>query len=234
MQTTLSRHPRPADAPRLASLVVGFVLGVTALQAGAAAGPDADGLVRQRVRGLDKVYVRPDVALARYDRLRIAPVEVAYKEDWQSQHRGVEAQEAQRIRTELATVAVAEFQRALTSSRKGRPPGYMLVDEVAPGVLEVRAAIDDLDIYAPEIDDAAVRHNYVFSAGKATLRLELRDAASGQVLARVIDSREMRRYEDFQLATRISNSAEARDLVADWARQVRKQIDSLRTGRPTP
>ena len=29
--------------------------------------------------------------------LRIAPVEVAYKEDWQSQHRGVEAQEAQRI-----------------------------------------------------------------------------------------------------------------------------------------
>ena len=104
-----------------------------------------------------------------------------------------------------------------------------MVTEAAADVLEVRASIVNLDIYAPDGKDSTVHRNYVLKAGEATLVAELRDSRTGALLARIIDRREMREYPEFQLASDVMNSAEARDLVGLWSRVLRRYLDAART-----
>ena len=190
---------------------------------------DAEGLVRQASRSLDEVYLRPGASFRPYRRVLLAPVEVSFAKYWARDHRDIDAAESLKIRQDLARLAREEFRRVLQ-----RGQGYQLAEAAGPDVLEVRAQLVNLDIAAPEVRDAAVRHNYVLSAGEATLVAELRDSQTGTLLARVVDQREMRRYPDLQLATSVTNSAEAADLVATWSRLLRRQLDSAKSDSKGP
>jgi hypothetical protein len=50
-----------------------------------------------------------------------------------------------------------------------------------------------------------------------TLVAELRDSASGEIVARVYDQREGRTNEVFRLSSSVSNYQEVRDMVTRWA-----------------
>ncbi|MEN9704941.1 MAG: hypothetical protein RLZZ393_820, partial [Pseudomonadota bacterium] len=112
--------------------------------------------------------------LAAYRKLRLATVEVRFKEGWAEQHRNVKPEEVAKLREELSRLAREAFARVMI--RGGR---FEIVDAGGPGVLELHAVLQDFDLYAPEVNDAAVRRNYVFTAGEATLVAELRDAQAG-------------------------------------------------------
>jgi len=220
--------------PTVATLVLSGLLAAlpaAALQTEGLPPPpaDAEGLVRQASRGLDEVFLRPGATFRPYRRVLLAPVEVSFARYWARDHRDIDAQESLKIRQDLAKLARTEFRRVLQ-----RGAGYPMADAPGPDVLEVRAQLVNLDITAPEVRDAAIRHNYVLSAGEATLVAELRDSQTGTLLARVVDQREMRRYPDLQLATSISNSAEAADLVATWSRLLRRQLDSAKSDSKGP
>ena len=101
-------------------------------------------------------------------------------------------------------------------------------DAPAADVLELRIEIVDFNINAPEIRDAAIRRDYVYSAGDATLILEVRDSIRGTLLARAVDSREMHHYYNLRLATPVTNEGEERDLVVSWARILRRQLLTAR------
>jgi hypothetical protein len=100
-------------------------------------------------------------------------------------------------------------------------------------VLDVRASIVDLDIAAPDTGDP-LRRAYVLSAGKGRLVAELRDSQTGALLARVIDSREAREYPDFQIANRVTNSAEARQIISFWARLLTRYLDAAHEASQQP
>ena len=191
--------------------------------------PDAEGLVRQHSRGLDEVYLRPGARFADYHRVLVAPVDVSFARYWARDHRDIKPEESQRLRADLAKLAHKEFVRDL--QREG---GYAIAQAPGPDVLEVRTSIVNLDLSAPEISDAAVRRTWVLSAGEGTLIAELRDSQTGTLLARVVDRREMRRYEDLQIANSVTNSAEARDLVSAWSRLLRRQIESAKADSKGP
>jgi len=226
MNTPRSRRPRAA----------GLLLAALAMLAAGSAGaldpdprelpappPDAEGLQRVQSSKVDEFYLRPGSTFTAYRRVRLAPVEVSFGRLWERQHREVDARQTARLRTDFARVAQQEFKRQL-----GRAGGYPAADGPGPDVLDVRASIVDLDIYAPDTRDSAVRRSYVLRAGQATLVAELRDSQTGTLLARVIDRREMREYPDFQLANDVMNSAEARDLVGLWSRLLRRYLDTAR------
>jgi Protein of unknown function (DUF3313) len=219
-------------------------LGVVALFWSGAAGaaeptaPATDGLVRQTARDVDELYLRPGADFSRYNRVMLAPVEVAFAPDWEKQHSEISAADSLRIRSDMAALARDEFTRQLQGRAGGKGPGYPVVLGAAPDVLDVRASIVDLDITAPDTGDP-LRHVYVFSAGKGRLVAELRDSQTGTLLARVVDSREARDYPDFQVANRVTNSAEARQIVGLWSRLLRRYLDAARhpdadKARPTP
>jgi hypothetical protein len=62
-----------------------------------------------------------------------------------------------------------------------------------------------------------------------TLAMELRDGPTGQLLARVVD-RHVGDYAYAQRATSVSNSAEFRRAVNDWAKRLVAALDRV-TGK---
>jgi hypothetical protein len=209
------------------SLVAALATGTVGLTADAPAAAGADGLVRQKPRNVEEFYLLPGADFSRYSRVMLAPVEVAFAANWEKKHAEVSADDAMRIRSDIALLVRDEFTRQLESRAGGKGAGYPVVGGPAADVLDVRAQIVDLDITAPDTNTPQ-KHVYVLSAGKGRLIAELRDSQTGQLLARVVDSREARDYPDFQIANRVTNSAEARQIVGLWSRLLRRYLDTAR------
>jgi Protein of unknown function (DUF3313) len=208
-----------------------LALSVVALPAAAAsrdAPPESwEGLKLVKRPGLDTVYLREGVSLAQYKRVMLDPVEVSFDKDWNPKRnvpRGDTA-DPQAIRKNLAELARNVFRREL--EKKG---GYPLVDEPGEDVLRVRAQIVDLYINAPESDTPGITHVYVLNAGEMTLMAELYDSRTNAILARVVDrERGLERGDnEFQIANRVTNTAEADRILSNWALRLRKALDKAR------
>jgi hypothetical protein len=66
--------------------------------------------------------------------------------------------------------------------------GYEIVTAPGPGVLRLSPSVTDLYVNAPYFPTPGIQKANVRDAGEATLRLDVRDAVSGALLARIIDS----------------------------------------------
>mgnify|MGYP000294091522 CR=1 FL=1 len=86
-------------------------------------------------------------------------------------------------------------------------------------------AIIDLDVNAPDVTSATHSRTYVTEAGKAILYLELYDAVSGEILVRIIDSETVGDNGFYQWANRVSNTADAKRVIRQWAQTLRKKFD---------
>ena len=106
--------------------------------------------------------------------------------------------------------------------------GYAFVKESGDNVMILRPALIDLQITAPDIKTAGRSQTYVASAGAATLFLELYDSVSGEILARLVDRRNMQDYGHARWATSVSNRADANRLFTRWASLLRAGMDEQR------
>jgi hypothetical protein len=187
-----------------------------------------DGLKLVKRPGLDTVYVREGVSLAKYQKVMLDPVEVSFDKNWDPR-RGtasrLEAADPVAIQQGLAKLAREVFQREL--EKKG---GYPLVAEPAPDVLRVRARIVDLYINAPETRSAQPSRVYVVNAGEMTLIAELYDSVTNTLFARIIDRQRglERGLNELQIANRVTNTAEADRILTFWAGRLRNALDKAR------
>jgi hypothetical protein len=186
-----------------------------------------DGLQRVEVRGLDRVYARPGINLAVYDKVMLAPIDVAFSRNWKPEvigtHFPIPVSERQRIKQGLAKIIREEFIKEL--QQNGR---YQVVDAPADDVLQVNASIVDLYINAPDTMSPGMTRSYTLSTGEMTLRAELSDSASGQLLVRVVDLWRDPERTYLQLTTDVENTAAAREAAISWARILRGQLDKAR------
>ena len=191
-----------------------------------------EGLEQRPVKGLDLVYVRPGAQLQGYKSILIdTPVEVAFDRHWdpnegvRSTTRRMSASDIQAIKTEMA----AEFHKVFAEElAKG---GYALVDQVRDDTLRLHAQVADVFINAPDRMEPGRVTSYTMESGRATLELELRDGATGQLLARVVDEKTAPRSGTLQVTNSVTNSADFRQAVRSWARRLVKELDSL-NGKP--
>jgi hypothetical protein len=184
---------------------------------------DADGLVRVNVSGIDEVYARPKADLHLYDKVMLDPIEVAFRKGWDPKPGGVavNAEEKQNIRDGLARVLRDAFSRELTHS--GR---YQVVTAPGEGVLRIKAEIRDLYINAQDLPRAGIVRTYTLSVGEMTLVAELRDAPTGDLIARVFDRKRDPESVWLELTTRVDNVAAAQRAAASWAQALREQLDA--------
>jgi hypothetical protein len=192
-----------------------------------------DGLVRVQISGLDHAYVRPDASLADYTRLMIDPVEVSFSKRWDPRdqpnpQRRLRGEDLERIRREIGQLVREGFVKEL--QQKG---GYPVVEQPGPDVLRVTLAIAELYITAPDVKTPGRDRVYTSDAGQMTLLAELRDSETGQVLARAADTRDGRAF-GWRAADSVSNSAEARYAVAQWARILHSRWDAARAAAARP
>ena len=186
-----------------------------------------DGLVKRKIKGLDLVYVRPDVQFPAYKKVMIDPVQVEFSKNWKpnSGTRGlsqqITADDMQRIKDGLAGMVRDGFSKQLT---KG---GYETATTPDDETIRVTAAIADLYINAPEKMSAGRTKTYTTETGSMVLVMEVRDAPSGQLLARVVDRHSDNGTGTMQWTTSVTNRAEADRAISMWASKLVDALDRL-------
>jgi Protein of unknown function (DUF3313) len=185
-----------------------------------------DGLQKIKVKGIDLVYARPGASLASYSKVRISPVAVAFRKDFDPSKPGSRMKYAssdlEGIRADVGRIVYDAFAKELA---KG---SYVTSDASGPDVLDVRPSIADLYVNAPDTMEAGRTRTYSMNAGEMTLVMELADSASGEVIARVYDRREARDTGRLTWSNSVTNQAEAANAAANWGRILRKRLDSAR------
>ena len=135
----------------------------------------------------------------------------------------IDANERERLRTDVAQWVQRAFGDELQRGALKR------TDQPGPGVLRVKARV--VDLYLGDLGTRLPGRSRVLttSSGEASLVVELSDASTGAVLARVGDWEELRsgaqrvRTSD---PTRLVSDVES--VAANWGRTVREFVASAR------
>ncbi len=166
-----------------------------------------DGLVRVPSSRKAGVYRLPDATFAQYRRVMLAPASVAFRKNWDRKKldrldTGLKPSERQRIVDDMALA----FHEELVAELVERG-GFTLAEAPAPDVLLIVPSITELDLTAPDAGSTPGSRSFVRTAGSMTLIVELRDAASGVTVGRIIDHEQARETRDLQMVNHYHRSA---------------------------
>jgi hypothetical protein len=189
-----------------------------------------DGLVRVPSSARAGVYRSPGVPFAHFQRVIIGPtIPITFRRGWERTHREVTPQDLEELRAGLARALRLELENELV--KRG---GFAVAPEPATDVIRVDATVTELDLSAPTAGTEPSTRTFTRSAGSMKVVIELRDAASGVLIGRIIDYEKAREYLDPQPITRVSNLEEFRIGFANAARYTREAINVAKTERPHP
>jgi Protein of unknown function (DUF3313) len=182
-----------------------------------------EGLKPVKITGLDHVYARPGINLSAYDKVMLDPVEVSFAKSVKPDRAGgpITAGEKQEIRSQLGNIFKEELKKELTRSH-----GYALVTHADADVLRIRAEIRDLYINAPAVPSSGPTRPYAVSVGEMQLVAELRDAPTGALIARLVDSKKDPSAPWLHFTSQADMAKSARAAVHDWAGILRRELDS--------
>jgi hypothetical protein len=182
-----------------------------------------DGLEKTSVKGIDVAYVRPGATLAGYTKLIIEPVQVTFAKSWNPKVTGSPFSLNESQREAIRTSAAKVFHDAFAKELQGG--GYAIVSESGPDVLGIKPYIINLYVTAPDVKSAGRSRVYVRSAGQATLVAELTDSQTGQVIARVMDTRDAPSNNVMMVSSGVMNRAEGERIANGWAKVMRTSLD---------
>lgn len=212
-------------------LLAGVMLGAMTLAGCASTGStqvdEWDGLVRRPGTRVDSLFVNPKVDVGVFTSILLDPVQVSFASNWDPNRRGrrpgshLNASDVAAIQSGLADLFRETFRTNLASG------GFRLVDQPGPETLRVSAAIVNLYVTAPDTMAAGRGRTYTASSGQMTLVAELRDSETGELLARVVDTRRGRSAGVMTVANNVTNSADARRAINIWATTLREGLEEL-------
>jgi len=210
----------------VAYLLSGLLAVAPAVGAETSPSPD-DGLTPVDSGDFDSLYTAETGALAGFDRVFVAPPEVAFRDHWLRDQNRYAPQRLRERDVERIRERMAELMRE-TVTEEFTANGWSVAEAPGPGVLVVRPNIVDLDVIAPDVRDANRSFTFSESAGAMTLDLELADGASGRVLLRAEDRRRDPRRGFLEWRTEVYNTAVARRMMKGWARDLRATLEQDR------
>ena len=217
----------------LVAVLLAFIAPTTSAASddeGVTASLDGLELVDKTRRG--ELYTDPNADWGIYTRILLDPATVAFRKNWQrDQNRAqpfkVKADDMERIKSELSELFGEVFVEELTTN--GR---YVMVTESGDDVLRITPHIVDLDVYAPDTRTAGMQHSFTESAGRMTIKLEMFDSVTGDLIARASDRQEAPRRGYMQWTTSVTNRSEAKRMLQRWARELREFLDDARGAAP--
>jgi hypothetical protein len=193
-----------------------------------------DGLQLVPSKGVDAVYLLPGVQIKTYNSVLLDPVQVAFDKNWDPNDstrdisRHLSTKDIEEIRTEMATEFRKVFAKELSAG------GYTVVEQTAPDTLRVSAGLANVYITAPDTMSAGRSYTLTNESGRMTLVMELRDGATGQLLGRVVDQKIGDNFGRMQVTNSVTNSADFRAAVSDWAKRLKNGLDRVRAGTFPP
>lgn len=181
-------------------------------------------LVEKDRRG--EIYADPGVDWGVYSKIMLDDASVAFRRHWQrDQNRyqlgKVSNRDMENIKSELAALFNQVFVEELTANG-----GFEIVETSADDVLRITPHIVDLDIYAPDTGTTTGRsRSYTDSSGKMTLKLELYDSVTGDLIAAASDRQESPRRGYAQWTSSVTNKRDARLMLQKWAESLRTRLN---------
>jgi hypothetical protein len=187
-----------------------------------------EGLVLQKGKVADAVYVRPGVDFSVYNRIAILECPVAFRKDWErDQQRKSMARVSSKDMEEIKAGLSAEFRKVFVEELQDKG-GYQVVETGGDDVLVIRPAIINLDVTAPDTMTAGRSYTLSESAGEMTLYIELYDSVTGQLLAKAIDRRsDPGMGGTIQWRNGVTNKADADRMLRRWAKALRERLDEV-------
>ena len=182
---------------------------------------DSPGMTRVNVRGLDDAQVREGVSFAAYTKLILDEPQLEFVEpDSTEQQVPLDQQQKQRFAMLLADAFATQFADL---------NDMQLVDEPGPGVLRLRVFVGEIAATVQPRSLSGVGRGTIFlrAVGNATLRLELSDAESGELLARGIDARVVEGAALAQRDGMITTWEQVEQLCQRWASVARGRLQNL-------
>lgn len=186
-------------------------------------------LVTKDRRG--SIYADPNVDWTAYNRIILDEATVAFRKNWQrDQNRDraarIRTEDMEKIKQQLSGLFSEVFSEEL--STRG---GYEIVEASGENVLRITPRIVDLDVYAPDTAySGGVNRSYTDSSGKMTLKLEIYDSVTGDLIS-VASDKQVSPYRGYmQWTTGVSNRSDARRMLQKSAQGFRTRLDEA-TGK---
>lgn len=209
---------------------VAFRVGCAALLVGCATNvshPPAtwDGLAYQAGQESGALYVRLGAESKAYRAVMIDPLAVAIPENWYTVGdtserlgpgpRKLSSSEIQHIKDTLASRFRNIFVDELTDG------GYQVVERPSDNTVRVSPGLAGVYVNTPEHSLTASQR-----ADRMTLVMDLRDATTGELFARLVDE-QAGVMGTLQFPDTVANSADFRHAVQAWAQRLRANLDEM-------
>ncbi len=197
-------------------------------------GPDAeisvDGLYRVDNSVMELAYVKPDLNLQIYTKVRLGEIRVAYRKDPEGRRRATTGMPEERnyaLSSSQMDVLKDLYRDALVKELT-KDDGYQLVDAPGPDVLHIEAYVIDLVIKVPTQSTARGQQGGVSSYAEVTALLELYDSESQEILARLADRGDPTSSAGWASIQPGFVKADLTRLFEYWAGLLREGLDKIR------
>ena len=180
----------------------------------------ADGLQLISNDDFELLYIRPETDFSGYDSVFIAAPQVEFVRDWQRRQNAsdpnrVTDRDLERIRQIISDQVVEVFTRELAEGSS-----YQVVDNAEAAALILTPEIVDLDIINP-LNNQSYRITVLAeNSGGMTMKAELADAGSKEVILRFKDKRRGHERTNFQRQDSVWIRSENNRLMRKWAQSL--------------
>jgi hypothetical protein len=202
------------------------------LETGAATDVTPDGLHRIRNSGFANAWMRPDAAFSKYDSVVLAPLLVAYKRSPRPRGTAEFSNVANHPLNEDQLATVKRYFGEAFEKEFTRSGSFAYV--MAPGErsLIIVPAILDLVVEAPT-DPTRIYESFTSSTAMMTILLDLRDAQTGEVVARFAERRAAKTpgaegTNSVYSGNTVNSASALRTTFRHWARTLRDRLDRIR------
>jgi hypothetical protein len=191
-----------------------------------------EGLVKVKSKRLKAVYLKPGADFRVYHKVMLDPTQVAFKKNWQRDYNSstrafrVTDADVQRAIDEGMVESSKVFAKAFTDG------GWPVVTAPGHDVLKVRTGLVNIRPSAPDIQTAGRSRVYANEAGEATLIIDVWDSSTGTLLGRAFDARLAGDNTIMMMRNSVTNRADFRRLVEDWAKISVRGLNELKASSP--
>ena len=179
-----------------------------------------------------KFYMDTGTDWSSFTRVQLEKATVEFRKHWvrdqkyRSHNRPTE-KNLNRIKSDLSELLDEVFRQELTAN-----DAFVMSENGGENVMRITPRIVELDIIAPDRMRDYIGYSITDSMGRMTLELEIHDALSGKLLARMIDTREDPQHGYWERTTSIDNKRAARFILIRWSTDLREWLLKARNTAP--
>lgn len=172
-------------------------------------------------------------ASSSFEHIQVHPVSVKFRRNWRRDYNldrnslanHISKKDEDELRQKAAELFDEEFSRVIPEHSR-----LTLSKDSNAKTLILKPRIVNLVINAPDLKHDATRRLKVYSAGKATLLLDVIDGANGELLGTIRSKREGTEYNQLRSASSVFNRSEAKRIIRRWAKNLDRNLTTLLDG----